>query len=254
MIFIKTKDEIDKMKRASEVVCEVLAMLTEQASPGVSTWDLDMMAEELTLKRGAKPAFKGYRKYPASVCFAINEEIVHGIPSKKKILKEGDILSIDFGACVDGYYSDSAVTIPIGNVSSVAEKLLKVTKEALYKGIENATPANRLLDISKSIQDHVEASGFSIITAFVGHGIGRSLHEDPQVPNFVPRNGNWGKGVRLKPGMAIAIEPMVSVGRPDVEILEDMWTAVTKDGSLAAHFEHTVVIGEGGPIILTEPS
>jgi methionyl aminopeptidase len=234
------------------VVVEVLKRLKDEAKPGVSTWKLDQLAEEVTLSKGARPAFKGYRDYPASVCFAINNEVVHGIPSKKKILKEGDIVSLDFGAYCDGFYSDSAITIPLGEVSPLAERLLQVTRDSLYKGIDKAYPSNRLFDISHAIQEYVEQEGFSVVKTFVGHGIGRSLHEDPQVPNFVPDNGNWGKGVRLKPGMVIAIEPMVNVGRPDIRILSDGWTAITMDGTLSAHFEHTVAVTEDGPVILTE--
>ena len=251
MIFLKSEEEIGKIKAASNIVVEVLRRLKEEAEPGVSTWDLDKIAEEVVLKKGAKPAFKGYRDYPASVCFAVNNEVVHGIPSKKKVLKEGDILSMDFGAYLDGFYSDSAITISLGKVSAIAEKLLDVTKDSLYRGIDKAYPSNRLFDISQAIQDHVEQEGFSVVKAFVGHGIGRSLHEDPQVPNFVPENGNWGKGVKLKSGMVIAIEPMVNVGRPDIKILSDGWTAVTSDGTLSAHFEHTVAITENGPVVLT---
>jgi methionyl aminopeptidase len=252
MIFLKSEEEIEKIRAASRVVIEVLARLREETKPGISTWDLDRIAEEVALSRGATPAFKGYRDYPASVCFAINHEVVHGIPSKKKILKEGDILSLDFGVYLDGFYSDSAITIPVGKVSTVAERLLEVTRNSLYKGIDMARPTNRLFDISHAIQSYVEQEGFSIVKAFVGHGIGRNLHEDPQVPNFVPDNGNWGKGIRLKTGMVIAIEPMVNVGRPDIRILSDGWTAVTVDGTLSAHFEHTVAITDNGPVILTQ--
>ncbi|MGH7806944.1 MAG: type I methionyl aminopeptidase, partial [Thermodesulfobacteriota bacterium] len=251
MIFLKSEEEIEKIKAASNIVVEVLKRLKEEAEPGVSTWDLDKIAEEVVLKRGARPAFKGYRDYPASVCFAINNEVVHGIPSKKKVLKEGDIVSMDFGAYLAGFYSDSAITISLGKVSAIAEKLLDVTIDSLYRGIDKAYPSNRLFDISQAIQNHVEQEGFSVVKAFVGHGIGRNLHEDPQVPNFVPDNGNWGKGIRLKPGMVIAIEPMVNVGRPDIKILSDGWTAVTSDGTLSAHFEHTVAITENGPVVLT---
>jgi methionyl aminopeptidase len=252
MIFLKSEEEIERIRAASHVVVEVLNRLKEEAKPGVSTWELDKIAEEIALGKGAKPAFKGYRDYPASVCFAINNEVVHGIPSKKKVLIEGDIVSLDFGAYFDGFYSDSAITIPLGKISPLAEKLLHVTRNSLYKGIGKAYPSNRLFDISQAIQNHVEQEGFSVVKAFVGHGIGRNLHEDPQIPNFVPENGNWGKGIRLKPGMVIAIEPMVNVGRPDIRILSDGWTAVTMDGTLSAHFEHTVAITENGPVILTE--
>lgn len=251
MIYLKTKEEIEKMHAAAQIVVEALGKLRENVVPGVSTWDLDRMAEELAFKKGARPAFKGYSNYPASVCFAINEEVVHGIPSKKKVLKEGDIVGLDFGVSLDGYFGDSAITVPVGNVSSLAEKLLTVTEESLLRGIKQACPGNRLFDISGAIQNYVEEKGFSIVRSFVGHGIGKKLHEDPQVPNFVPDNGNSGRGVKLKPGMVIAIEPMVNVGRPDIKILNDGWTAVTVDGTLSAHFEHTVAVTEEGPQILT---
>ncbi|MER3446225.1 MAG: type I methionyl aminopeptidase [Candidatus Dadabacteria bacterium] len=251
MIFLKSAEEIDKIRAASQVVVGVLERLKEEARAGVSTWDLDRIAEELSRKAGATPAFKGYRGYPASVCFAINNEVVHGIPSKNKILKDGDIISLDFGAFLDGFYGDSAITVPIGRPSALVERLLHVTRDSLYKGIKMARPGNRLFDISRAIQSCVENEGFSVVRAFVGHGIGRKLHEDPQVPNFVPENGNWGKGIKLRAGMVIAIEPMVNVGRPDVRVLSDGWTAVTVDGTLSAHFEHTVAILEDGPRILT---
>jgi methionyl aminopeptidase len=251
MIFLKSAEEIDKIRAASQVVVSVLERLKEEAKVGVSTWDLDRIAEELSRREGATPAFKGYRGYPASVCFAINNEVVHGIPSKNKILRDGDIISLDFGAYLDGFYGDSAITVPVGKASALAERLLQVTKDSLYKGIEMAHPNNRLFDISRAIQSCIENAGFSVVRAFVGHGIGRKLHEDPQVPNFVPENGNWGKGIKLKAGMVIAIEPMVNIGRPDVRVLSDGWTAVTIDGTLSAHFEHTVAILENGPKILT---
>lgn len=252
MIHLKSKEEIKKMRSAAQIVVEALNTMKEMAEPGVSTWDLDKTAEEVAIKRGAKPAFKGYSDYPGSVCFAINSEVVHGIPSKKKILKEGDIVGIDFGVILDGFYGDSAITVPVGEVSSLAEKLLQVTEESLLKGIQEASPDKGLYDISAAIQSYVEDKGFSIVRSFVGHGIGKSLHEDPQVPNFVPPNGNGTSGVKLKPGMVIAIEPMVNVGKPDIKILNDGWTAVTVDGTLSAHFEHTVAVTESGPVILTQ--
>ena len=252
MIHLKSKEEINKMRSAAQIVVEALNAVKEMVEPGVSTWDLDKKAEEVALKRGAKPAFKGYSDYPGSVCFAINSEVVHGIPSKKKILKEGDIVGIDFGVILDGFYGDSAITVPVGEVSSLAHKLLKVTEESLLKGIQEAAPDNGLYDISYAIQTYVEDIGFSIVRSFVGHGIGKSLHEDPQVPNFVPNNGNRANGVKLKPGMVIAIEPMVNVGKPDIKILNDGWTAVTVDGTLSAHFEHTVAVTDSGPVILTQ--
>jgi len=252
MIILKNENEIEEMRHASQVVVEVLQCLKGRSTPGVSTWDLNMIAEELTVKRGAKPAFKGYRNFPASICCAINDEVVHGIPSKKKILRDGDILSIDFGVYQNGFYGDSAITIPVGDVSSEAQSLMEATKNSLYKGIEKAIPSNRLYDISYAIQSYVEEAGFSIVRSFVGHGIGRKLHEDPQVPNFVPTNGNRWNGIRLKPGMVLAIEPMVNIGNPDIKILNDGWTAITEDGNLSAHFEHTVAISGNGSLILTE--
>jgi len=252
MIHLKSNEEIKKMRSAAQIVVEALNTLKGMVEPGVSTWDLDRMAEEVAIKRGAKPAFKGYSDYPASVCFAINSEVVHGIPSKKKILKEGDIVGIDFGVILDGFYGDSAITVPVGEISSLAHKLLQVTEESLLKGIQEASPDKGLFDVSRAIQAHVEEMGFSIVRSFVGHGIGKSLHEDPQVPNFVPSNGSRSNGIKLKPGMVIAIEPMVNVGNPDIKILSDGWTAVTVDGTLSAHFEHTVAVTDKGPVILTQ--
>jgi methionyl aminopeptidase len=252
MIYLKNKEEIEKMRSAAEVVVEALRKMRENVVAGVSTWDLDRIAEDVAVSKGAKPAFKGYSSYPASVCFAVNSEVVHGIPSKKKVLKEGDIVGLDFGVVLDGFYGDSAITVAVGGISSQAEKLLKVTEESLMMGINEARPGNRLYDISAAIQGHVEQEGFSVVRSFVGHGIGRKLHEDPQVPNFVPENGSNGKGIKLKPGMVMAIEPMVNIGRPDVKILNDGWTAVTVDGTLSAHFEHTVAVTEDGPLVLTQ--
>jgi len=252
MIHLKNKEEIKKMRSAAQIVVEALHTLRDMVEPGVSTWELDLKAEEIAIKRGAKPAFKGYSDYPGSVCFAINSEVVHGIPSKKNILKEGDIVGIDFGVILDGFYGDSAITVPVGDISPMAHKLLKVTEESLLKGIQEAAPDNGLFEVSRAIQSHVEEMGFSIVRSFVGHGIGKNLHEDPQVPNFVPNNGNRSSGVKLKPGMVIAIEPMVNVGKPDIKILNDGWTAVTVDGTLSAHFEHTVAVTDNGPVILTQ--
>ena len=252
MIHLKSKEEINKMRSAAQIVVEALNTLREMVEPGVSTWDLDKRAEEVAIKRGSKPAFKGYSDYPGSVCFAINSEVVHGIPSKKKILKEGDIVGLDFGVILDGFYGDSAITVPVGKISPMADKLLRVTEESLLKGIQEASPDNGLYEVSGAIQSYVEEMGFSIVRSFVGHGIGKSLHEDPQVPNFVPNNGKGSNGLKLKPGMVIAIEPMVNVGKPDIKILDDGWTAVTVDGTLSAHFEHTVAVTESGPEILTQ--
>lgn len=249
MIYIKSKEELKKMRKAASAVVEVLASLRDKAKEGVTTWELDKLAEDIAEKRSFKPAFKGYSNYPASVCFALNEEVVHGIPSKEKILKEGDILGIDFGAYIDGYYGDSAITVPIGKVSSLAQKLLDVTEASLYKGIDQAKPKNKIKDISKSIQDFVEENGFSVVKSFVGHGIGKNLHEDPQVPNFVSEMSQL--GTSLKEGMVLAIEPMVNAGKQEIKILNDGWTAVTADGKLSAHFEHTVAITDNGPEVLT---
>ena len=254
MIILKSKKDIKKMRRASQIVRDVLEVLKREAVEGISTWDLDKIAEQYTIKQGAKPAFKGYQNFPGSVCFSINNEIVHGIPRKDKILKAGDIVGMDFGSYVDGFYGDSAVTVPIGDVSDTAKKLLKVTRDSLYRGIDMIRPGKRLFDLSEAIQNYVESAGFSVVTSFVGHGIGAKLHEDPQVPNFVPKGNRISRGVKLEAGMVLAIEPMVNVGGPDLKILEDGWTAVTKDGSLSAHFEHTVAIDYDGPIVLTDSS
>ena len=251
MIRLKNKEELKRMRAAGKVVSEVLMRLEEEAKEGVSTWELNETAERICAAGGFKAAFKGYANYPASVCFALNEEIVHGIPSKKKVLREGDIVGIDFGVLLDGYYADSAITVAIGKVRPVAEKLLRVTRNSLYRGIEKVTSSNRVMDISKEIQTYVEGEGFSIVRDFVGHGIGRELHEEPQVPNFIPPNGK-GRGVRLRSGMVMAIEPMVNEGSERTKILEDGWTAVTYDGKLSAHFEHTVALTDNGPEILTE--
>ena len=249
MIYIKTKEELNKMRKAAEAVKEVLSSLRENTKEGVSTWELNKIAEDIAEKRSFIAAFKGYSNFPASVCFALNEEVVHGIPSKDKILKSGDILGIDFGAYVEGYYGDSAITVPVGNVDPLTKKLLEVTEASLFKGIDSAKPKNRIKDISKSIQDYVEKNGFSVVRSFVGHGIGKNLHEEPQVPNFVTEMAQL--GTSLKSGMVLAIEPMVNVGTADVKILNDGWTAVTADGKLSAHFEHTVAITDNGPEVLT---
>jgi len=246
MIVLKAPWEIEKMRRSNKIVAEVLAALKEAVKPGVTTMELNELAERLCIKKGARPAFKGYRNFPYSLCVSVNEEIVHGLPSKRR-LQEGDIVSLDFGVYYDGYYGDAAITVPVGRVSERAKRLLEVTEKALYKGIEQARVGKRLFDISAAIQSYVEAHGYSVVRQFVGHGIGRSLHEDPQVPNF----GEPGKGVKLKVGMVLAIEPMVNEGTYEVEILEDGWTAVTKDRKLSAHFEHTVAITENGPEILS---
>lgn len=249
MIILKTSEEINKMARACRIVGEVLEDLKAFVKPGISTKDIERRAEEKISARGGTAAFKGYRGYPASICTSVNNQVIHGIPSQVK-LEGGDIISVDVGVYIDGFYGDGAVTLPVGEISPLAGKLLRVTEEALYKGIGMATPRHRVSDISSAIQNHVEANGFSVVRAFVGHGIGMSLHEEPQIPNF----GVSGQGPRLKEGMTIAIEPMVNAGGYEVSILEDGWTAVTGDGGLSAHFEHTVAITDGDAIILTKVS
>ncbi len=242
MIILKTPEEIQTMTKASSLVADTLRSLVPRIKPGVTTEELDQFAEDFIRSRGGIPAFKGYRSYPKTLCTSVNEEVVHGIPSRR-VLKEGDIIGLDLGAVVDGFYGDSALTVAVGSIPLKVAELLKVTEEALYKGIEKAVVGNRLSDISHAIQNHAEAAGFSIVTDFVGHGIGRQLHEEPQVPNY----GKPGQGPRLQVGMVLAIEPMVTMGDAAVRVLEDQWTAVTRDGSLAAHFEHTIAIQEEGP-------
>lgn len=248
MIILKTPAEIEVMAEASRVVAEVLAIVRDVVCPGISTDELDRIAEEAIRARGAVPAFKGYRNYPKTLCASVNEQVVHGIPSKRK-LKEGDIIGLDLGAIVGGFYGDSAVTVAVGRIPDRTAKLVQVTEEALYLGIKQAVVGNRLTDISNAVQQHAESAGFSVVTEFVGHGIGRQLHEEPQVPNY----GKPSQGPRLQPGMVLAIEPMVNMGRSAVRVLEDRWTAVTVDGSLSAHFEHTIAIQpSGAPRILSQ--
>ncbi len=246
MVILKSPSEIEKIRQSNVIVAEILEILRQKVDPGTDTLKLNEISEELALDRNARPAFKGYRGYPYSLCASVNQQVVHGFPCKRP-LEEGDILSMDFGIFYQGYYGDAAVTVPVGNISSVAQRLIETTKEALFLGIEQAAPGKRLSDISHAIQSRAEAAGFSVVRKFVGHGIGKALHEDPQVPNY----GTPGMGIRLKPGMVIAIEPMVNVGGYEVKTLEDGWTTVTKDGSLSAHFEHTVAITEEGPVILS---
>jgi len=246
MVILKSPNEIEKIRQSNVIVAEILEILRKKVVPGADTLTLDKISEKLALARNAKPAFKGYRGYPYSLCASVNQQVVHGFPSRRP-LKEGDILSMDFGIFYNGYYGDSAITVPVGKVSEVARGLIETTKKALFLGIEQAVPGKRLSDISHAIQSHVEAAGFSVVRQFVGHGIGKALHEDPQIPNY----GKPGMGIRLKPGMVIAIEPMVNVGGYEVKTLEDGWTTVTKDGSLSAHFEHTVAITEDGPVVLS---
>ena len=235
------------MREAGRLVGEVLTELAAHVAPGATTADLDALAEKRIVAAGATPAFKGYHGYPATICASINDEVIHGIPSGRRVLNEGDIISIDVGASLDGYFGDSAITLPVGPVSESAATLLRVTEESLYKAIEHVRPGSRVSDIGHAVQRHVEAYGFSVVREFVGHGIGASLHEDPQIANY----GEPGRGPRLAEGMTLAIEPMVNVGRPGVKMLPDGWTAVTRDGSLSAHFEHTVAVTADGPWILT---
>ena len=242
MIILKTVDEIAVMARASRVVAETLEVLKNAVHHGITTDELDRLAEQEIRARGARPAFKGYRSYPKTLCASVNEQVVHGIPSKR-VLKEGDIIGLDLGAIVEGFYGDSAVTVVVGQGSDRNVHLLRVTEEAMYLGIKQAVVGHRLSDISHAIQQHVESAGYSVVTEFVGHGIGRQLHEEPQVPNY----GKPGQGPRLQAGMVLAIEPMVNVGKAAVKVLEDRWTAVTVDGSLSAHFEHTIAIEPSGP-------
>ncbi len=245
---LKNKQEIEILRKANAIVAEILLALKEEVKPGKNTLEFEEIALKLCEKRKVKPAFKGYRGYPYAVCVSVNEVVVHGMPKKEKILKEGDIVSFDFGVIYEGYVGDAALTVGVGEISEEAKRLLKVTEEALYKGIEKAHFGNRIGDISNAIERHVTAHGFNVIREFVGHGIGRNLHEPPEVPNF----GKPGKGPKIEIGMVLAIEPMVSAGNYEVEILEDGWTAVTKDRSLAAHFEHSVAITPKGPEILSK--
>lgn len=246
MIILKSKREIDKMRVSNRMVADILHELKAEMQPGITTRELDRLAEEKIRQRGAIPAFKGYRGFPASICTSVNEEVVHGIPSKR-VLKEGDLLSIDIGVLYDGYYGDSAITVGIGKIDAEAGKLLRVTEEALYAGIEQAQVGGFLSDISHAIQQYVEKHHYSVVKVFVGHGIGTSLHEEPQIPNFGPP----GRGPKLREGMVLAIEPMVNIGGSDVEILEDKWTVVTADRTRSAHFEHTIALTEEGVEILT---
>jgi len=247
MIILKSSDEIEKMTTASKIVAEVLLTLKEIVRPGVTTLDLDKVAEEKIKDLGGVPAFKGYRGFPSALCASVNEQVVHGIPSKRP-LKEGDIIGLDLGAIWDGYYGDSAMTLPVGGVSPDAQRLMDITRQSLYEGIQHICNEERLSDVSHAIQTCAEKAGFSVVRDFVGHGIGRSLHEEPQVPNY----GKPDSGPRLKVGMVLAVEPMVNAGTYHVKMLDDQWTVVTEDGSLSAHFEHTIALTAFGPKILTE--
>jgi methionyl aminopeptidase len=248
VVHLKSPDEIEKMRKAGAVVAQVLVEIEELIKPGATTADLDLFAQTRTKELGAKPAFKGYHGFPATLCVSVNEEVVHGIPSKKRVLKDGDIVGVDFGVVLDGWFGDSAKTFAVGKIGEEAAKLLEITEKSLYLGIEQAKPGQNLFDIGHAIQNFVETHGYSVVREFVGHGIGKSLHEDPQVPNF----GIRGKGMVLKPGMVIAIEPMINAGKPEVRVLSDGWTAVTADKRLSAHFEHTVAITGAGNEILTK--
>ncbi len=249
MILLKTEAELQEMRAAGEILAGAHKRVREFLKPGITTGDLDREIEGFIRENGGEPAFKGYRGYPAASCLSVNDEVVHGIPGKR-VLKDGDIIGVDIGVKAGGFYADAAQTLPVGSINSEAARLLRVTKEALYLGIEKARAGNRLGDVSHAIQKHVESAGLSVVRSLVGHGIGRSMHEDPQVPNY----GRAGEGALLKTGMVLAIEPMVNAGVHEVEILEDKWTVVTADGALSAHFEHSVAVTESGPAILTEGS
>jgi methionyl aminopeptidase len=247
-VVIKSSQEIEKMRRAGQVVREVLELVRSKVKPGATTLDLEKAAADRVAQLGVKAAFKGYHGFPCVLCTSVNSEVVHGIPSAKRVLKEGDIVSVDFGAVVDGYYGDAAITVPVGSIAPDAARLLDVTEKSLHAGIAAVKPGATLGDVGAAVQELVEAEGFSVVRDFVGHGIGVHMHEDPQVPNF----GERGRGMKLKVGMVIAIEPMVNAGRPDVEVLKDGWTAVAKDGSMSAHFEHTVAVTATGARVLTD--
>lgn len=247
MIIIKSKDEIELMRESGKVTGEVLNALNDFIKPGMSTLDIDRFVEEMIRKHNMYPTFKGYGGFPGSACVSVNEEIVHGIPDKDRILKEGDIVSVDVGSTYKGYVSDAARTYPVGEISEEAQKLIRVTRESFFEGIQHAKVGYRLSDISHAIQQKAESEGFSVIREFVGHGVGRDLHEDPQIPNY----GKPGKGPRLQSGMVFAIEPMIAVGTYEVDALDNDWTVVTRDGKLSAHYENTVVINDGEPELLT---
>ena len=247
LIHLKSPGELEVLRHCNRIVAEILAELKAQISPGVSTLELSELGESLAAKRNARPAFMGYNGFPHALCASVNEEVVHGMPSRRRILQEGDIISLDFGVIHKDFYGDAAITVPVGKVDESSKALMATAEEALYKGIAQACEGNRLTDISHAIQSHVEARGFSVVREFVGHGIGRSLHESPQIPNYGPP----GRGVKLKSGMVLAIEPMINEGTSDVEILQDGWTAVTMDRSRSAHFEHSIAITDNGPEILS---
>ncbi len=247
MIICKTDSEIQRMREAGRIVAITLEAMKKAVRPGITTKELDSIAETTIRKHGATPSFKGYNGFPGSICASVNEELVHGIPGSR-VLQDGDIISIDIGACIHGFHGDAAITLPVGNITKEAKQLLKVTEQSLYEGIKQATTNNRLSDISHAIQTFVEANGYSVVRDYVGHGIGRDIHESPQIPNF----GAPERGSRLKKGMVLAIEPMVNMGSYRVKTLADHWTVVTEDGKLCAHFEHTVALTDAGPEILTK--
>jgi methionyl aminopeptidase len=247
-VVLKSQQEIEKMRRAGRVVREVLELVRDQVKPGATTYDLEKAAEARLKELGIKAAFKGYHGYPCVLCTSVNSEVVHGIPSPKRVLQEGDIVSVDFGVVVDGYYGDAAITVPVGQIDPEKTRLLKVTEASLQAGIAAVKPGATLGDVGAAVQGVVEGEGFSVVRDFVGHGIGVQMHEDPQVPNY----GQAGRGMKLRSGMVIAIEPMVNAGKPDVVVLDDGWTAVAKDGSMSAHFEHTVAVTDTGARILTD--
>lgn len=251
MIVLKSRNEIELMRRASQIVAEVLADVKARVRPGVTTEELDQLAEERTKQKGATTAFKGYvvagRTYPKTICISINDEVVHGIPSKKRVLRDGDIVGLDFGVVYQGYYGDAAETVAVGKIPAEAQRLIDVTRESLAAGIEAIKPGRHVSDISVAVQEVAEGAGFSVVREFVGHGVGRKLHEDPQVPNY--RSG--ARGPRLEPGLVLAIEPMINAGGPEVYVKADGWTAATRDGSLSAHFEHSVAVTADGPYILS---
>ena len=246
MIILKSKEEVELLRKSNQIVANLLSDLRERIKPGITAIELDAYVEKRIREKGAIPAFKGYRNFPANLCISINDQVVHGIPNSRR-LNEGDIVSLDLGVILNGFYGDAAITVPVGKISKEAKKLLDVAEKALYKGIEQARTEKRLYDISHAIQTWVEGNGFSVVRDFVGHGVGRELHEDPQIPNF----GSPDRGVQLKEGMVLALEPMVNVGTWEIRVEPDGWTAVTKDGSLSAHFEHTIAVTQDGPDILT---
>ena len=246
-ILLKSSAEIEVMQEANQIVAKTLAMVRESIVPGISTLELDKKAEKFARQKNAVPAFKGYRGFPGSLCVSINEQVVHGIPSKKVKLQEGDIISVDFGVKYKGFYGDAAITIPVGEIDQETDKLISVTRESLQKAISQVQSGNRISDISLAVQEYVESNGFSVVRQFVGHGIGQSLHEPPEIPNYVRKD----RSPKLMPGMVLAIEPMVNAGKADVKILKDGWTVVTVDKKPSAHFEHSVAVTENGPIVLS---